>query len=529
MNQTEAAAGLAVWVANAASASARAALPRGALTPPRAAADLLPQLAELAAELADLDHVVIAGPSLAARTVADTLGRPLTLLDTADPGPVRRALADRLDRTVVVLTGSGDEVEAIHRVYTSALREAGLSEAEVARRFVTAAPSGGPDLDAAAGDADAGSGAPSQSRNVTPSAGSASGGPELDPDAGRDPAGDLVATAPAGDLVATAPAGDLVATALAGDLVATALAGVDVVELLDQAEELRAALDRETDNPGLALAAALHEAATGGRRTVALVSDGTGLVGLGDWVARLLADTTGFVPVVLESPDAPVAGGADVLTVTLGGALPPGAVPGGGVRPDVAVNGPLGAQFAVWEFAAAALAPTGPADSPVTKASLTSSELPEGRPDHGEKPSFVEGAVAGYGTSAGSVTEAIGGLLLATRHDSSLVVSAHLDRHADAALAAIRQPLAEIAGRPVAFAWGPSYPAGGTHLQITGAATTDLAVPGTPYTFGDLEAARAAADRAALARRGRPVTRLHLTDRAAGINQLLDAIHALRN
>ena len=42
-----------------------------------------------------------------------------------------------------------------------------------------------------------------------------------------------------------------------------------------------------------------------------------------------------------------------MLTVTYGGALPPGAVPGGGVDPDVAVNGPLGAQFLAWEYATA--------------------------------------------------------------------------------------------------------------------------------------------------------------------------------
>jgi glucose-6-phosphate isomerase len=39
--------------------------------------------------------------------------------------------------------------------------------------------------------------------------------------------------------------------------------------------------------------------------------------------------------------------------VTYGGGLPPASVPGGGVRPDVAVNGPLGAQFLAWQFAAA--------------------------------------------------------------------------------------------------------------------------------------------------------------------------------
>ena len=41
-------------------------------------------------------------------------------------------------------------------------------------------------------------------------------------------------------------------------------------------------------------------------------------------------------------------------------------------------------------------------------------------------------------------------------------------------------------------------------------------MPGKPYTFGELQAAQAAGDRQALAGRGRPLLRLHLTDRAAG-------------
>jgi glucose-6-phosphate isomerase len=53
-------------------------------------------------------------------------------------------------------------------------------------------------------------------------------------------------------------------------------------------------------------------------------------------------------------------------------------------------------------------------------------------------------------------------------------------------------------------------------------------VPGRPYTFGTLFAAQAAGDRQALAGRGRPLVRLHLTDRAAGVATLLDAARALR-
>jgi len=51
-----------------------------------------------------------------------------------------------------------------------------------------------------------------------------------------------------------------------------------------------------------------------------------------------------------------------------------------------------------------------------------------------------------------------------------------------------------------------------------------VSVPGQPYTFGTLQAAQAAGDRKALTDRDRPVLHLHLTDRAAGIGQLLAAL-----
>jgi hypothetical protein len=58
-------------------------------------------------------------------------------------------------------------------------------------------------------------------------------------------------------------------------------------------------------------------------------------------------------------------------------------------------------------------------------------------------------------------------------------------------------------------------------LQLTGAVAEDLAIPGRPYSFGTLQRAQAAGDATVLADKGRPVLHLHLTDRAAGIEQLL--------
>ncbi|HEY8473645.1 MAG TPA: glucose-6-phosphate isomerase [Natronosporangium sp.] len=473
----------------------------------RRSRQLLNQLAELTAELPDLDHVVLAGmggSSLAPEVITRTLDKPLTVLDTTDPGQVRAALADRLDRTVVVVSsksGTTVETDSHRRAYWQAFLDAGLSEAEAGRRFVIVTDPGSPLAET-----------------------------------GRQMGATVVLADP--------DVGGRYSALTAFGLVPAALAGVDVVELLDQAEALAGTLAGAEDNPALALGAALGAAALHGRDKVVLVDDGTGIVGLGDWAEQLLAESTGkqgrgLLPVVVEAPDAPGVTGEDVLTVTVGGSLPPGAVPGGGVRPHLAVNGPLGAQFLAWEFATALagrIIGINPFDQPNVTESKdnTNAILASGLPP--EQPAAVDGAVQLYGTPASTVSDALRELVRDTQ--GYLAVMAYLDRQADAAAAGLRARLARATDRPVTFGWGPRFlhstgqyhkggPQDGSFLQITGEVTDDLEVPGKPYTFGQLQAAQAAGDRQALASRGRPVLRLHLTDRAAGIAQLLEAAEGL--
>jgi glucose-6-phosphate isomerase len=347
-------------------------------------------------------------------------------------------------------------------------------------------------------------------------------------------------------------------------LVPAALAGVDVAELLDQAEEFAASLAGDGNNPGLTLGAALGAAALAGRDKLALIEDGTGIVGLADWIEQLIAESTGkqgrgILPVVLETPDAPGSGGDDVLTVTVGGSLPPESVPGSGITPHVAVNGPLGAQFLVWEYAtavAARLLRVNPFDQPnvaeskentarILRAGLPEDEAsgPPGgaRGPDASHPAFIDGPIEVYGTDLGhasTVDEALGWLLSRQTPGGYLAVLAFLDRWAETDAAKIRAGLARHTSHPVTFGWGPRYlhgcgqyhkggPPTGAFLQITGAVIADLPVPDRPYTFGQLEAAQAAGDRQALTGRGRPLVRLHLTDRAAGVPRLLAAVDEL--
>jgi glucose-6-phosphate isomerase len=478
----------------------------------RRSRDLLPQLAELTAELADLDRVVLAGmggSSLAPEVICRTLGRPLTVLDTTDPHQVRAALGTDLERTVVVVaskSGSTVETDSHRRVYWQAFLDAGLAEAEVARHFVVVTDPGSP-LEATAREA-----------------------------------GIVV-------VLADPEVGGRYSALTAFGLVPSALAGVDVAELLDQAEALVASLGRDADNPALALGAALGSAATTGRDKLVLVDDGTGIVGLGDWAEQLIAESTGkagvgILPVVVESPDAPGTVGEDVLTVTVGGALSAGGVPAGGIRADLAVNGPLGAHFLAWEYATAIASRVlgiEPFDQPNVAESKenTGRILTEGaEPEHA---SFTEGPVEVYAVAEAGDTLAgvLSWLLREVGSGGYLAVMAYLDRFGDAEVAGVRPMLAGASGRPVTFGWGPRFlhstgqyhkggPPVGSFLQVTGAVTEDLPVPGRPYTFGELISAQAAGDRQALAGRGRPLVRLHLTDRAAGAAALLDAARSLR-
>jgi glucose-6-phosphate isomerase len=475
----------------------------------RRSRDLLPRLAELRGELAGLDHVVLAGmggSSLAPEVIARTLGLPLTVLDTTDPHQVRAALDDRLDRTVVVVSsksGSTVETDSHRRAYLQAFTDAGV--AEPGRRFVIVTDPGSP-LEKTA----------------------------------REMGAHLVLADP--------DVGGRYSALTAFGVVPAYLAGARVDEILDQAEEFSASIGRdEGDNPALALGAALGAAARAGLDKLALADDGTGITGLGDWVEQLVAESTGkqgngILPVVVESPTAPGATGEDVLTVTLGGALPPGNMPGGGVEPDVAVNGPLGAQFLAWETATALagrLLGINPFDQPNVTESKENTQhiLSSGRP--AEAPTFTEGAIEGYtNASVSTVEDALRWLLSEAALGGYVAVMAYLDRFGDAAVAGVRADLARASDRPVTFGWGPRFlhstgqyhkggPQVGAFLQLTGAVTEDLPVPGKPYSFGELQAAQAAGDRQALAGRGRPLVWLHLTDRAAGAAQLLAATKAL--
>jgi glucose-6-phosphate isomerase len=467
--------------------------------------ELVPRLEALRAELtADgIDRVVLAGmggSSLAPEVICRTDGAPLIVLDTTDPGQVAAALAEDLERTVVVVSsksGGTVETDSHRRAAWAAFEAAGI--ADVGTHFVAVTDPGSPLAKSA------------------------------------EEAGFRAV------ILANPDVGGRYSALTAFGLVPSALAGVDVVPLLDQAAALRAGLGEAEHNPALDLGLALGAAWTVGRDKVVIADTGSGIVGFGDWAEQLIAESTGkngrgLLPVVVEGPTAPGTSGPDVALVTVG-------PPGDAADPVASIAGPLGAQFLAWEYAVAVagwVLGINPFDQPNVQESKdnTGRILESGLPQ--EQPAFSEGAIQVYADPAllgggETVSGALAALCAAIPDRGYLAIMAYLNREKDASAADLRGGLARVTGKAVTFGWAPRFlhstgqyhkggPQVGAFLQITAGPDADLDVPGRPFDFATLQAAQAAGDRQALAGRHRPLLHLHLTDRAAGLGQLLEAV-----
>ena len=445
------------------------------------------------------------GSSLAPEVIAGTAGVELTVLDSTDPEQVGAALADRLAETAIVVSsksGSTLETDSQRRVFENAFNEAGI---DAKSRIIIVTDPGSP-LDKASREAGY--------RAIF----------NADPNVG----------------------GRYSALTAFG-LVPSGLAGVDIASFLDEAEEAAEILNEDApENIGLALGTAL-----GGtnplRDKIVIAEDGSGIVGFADWAEQLIAESTGklgtgVLPVV-AGPSAPevTSGAEDVLVVRL--VSPDADVELG--ENEVAIAGGLATQMMVWEFATAVagrLLGINPFDQPdVEAAKVAARGLLDAQPEP-TPAAFVDGAVEVRGGDwlgeSATAAEAVSALLGQLGSDGYLSVQAYFDRLAYARLEGIRDELAAVSGRPVTFGWGPRFlhstgqfhkggPAIGAFLQVTAASSQDLAIPERPFTFGELISAQAAGDAQVLSEHGRPVLRLHLTDRAAGVAQLQEIVSAL--
>lgn len=472
---------------------------------------LLAEIDALRAELhrEGLDRIVLAGmggSSLAPEVITASAGVPLVVLDTTDPDQVGDALAGDLDRTVLVVSsksGTTVETDSHRRIFERAFSENGIDPAS---RIVVVTDPGSP-MEASAREA-------GYRRVFT-----------ADPNVG----------------------GRYSALTAFG-LVPAGLAGADIATLLDDAAAAFGSLSLDSaDNPAVTLAAALVAAHANEAEKVVFADNDSGLTGFPDWAEQLIAESTGkegtgLLPVVVENSDAPgfVEAGDDATTVALGQAG----------SAQLATSGPLGGQFLLWEFATALagrLLGINPFDQPDVEAAKKAARALLDGPGGGPAAtaSLVDGAIEVHASGGwlsagvGTVAEALRAFVTTAPRHGYLSVQAYLDRLEDASATVLRPELARRLGIQTTFGWGPrflhstgQYHKGGHQngifLQITGDTEDDIEVPDRPYTLTGLQRAQALGDGQVLAENGRPVLRLHLTDRVTGLIELVKAVQTLR-
>ncbi|MGV8885189.1 MAG: glucose-6-phosphate isomerase [Microbacteriaceae bacterium] len=469
---------------------------------------LVPDIIALRDKLraAGVNHFVLGGmggSSLAPEVITRTNAVQLTVLDSTSPGQVLSALHNRLATTAVIISsksGGTVETDSQKRVYEKAFSDAGIDPID---RIVI----------------------------VT------------DPDSPLD-----VSARAAGYRVFNADpnVGGRYSALTAFGLVPSGLAGVDIEALLHDAEAMSAELAVDSlDNPGLILGAAI----AGTRplkNKLGIVADGTHIVGFGDWIEQLIAESTGkdgkgLLPVVLASDSAELSDNiSDLQIVRLVGDYDDTREVEDG---DIEITGTLGAQMLTWEYATAVagrLLGINPFDQPdVESAKIATRGLLDSRPEP-VAAAFTVGGIEVRGTSnvvdgASDISGAVSSLLSYLDDDGYVSIQAYVDRVAHPELADLRNVLAERAGRPVTFGWGPRFlhstgqfhkggPAVGVFLQVTAVEATDLDIPDRPFTFGQLIQAQAAGDASVLAEHGRPVLTLTLTDPASQLTALIAAL-----
>jgi glucose-6-phosphate isomerase len=460
-----------------------------------------------------VSRIVLAGmggSSLAPEVIAQTAGVPLVILDSTAPAQVLAAIdgdpeLGGLAQTALIVSsksGSTVETDSARRAFEAAFRDVGI---DPATRIIVVTDPGSPLEQSARADG-----------YTVFSA---------------DPA-----------------VGGRYSALTAFGLVPAGLAGADLDELLDEAEAtlLEVAID-DPRNPALVLAAAIA-GGTPRRDKLGLVTDGTHIIGLPDWIEQLVAestgkDGTGILPVVLLPVSPEVENTPDDLQIL----RLVDDVHHDHLfehhRGEVLVSGSLGAQFVVWEYATAIagrMLGINPFNQPdVESAKSATRALLEGRPDEVVPAFAADGVEVRVSDPALAASASVAGVLDAlwarVPADGYVSIQAYVDRQGLAPLQGLRELVAADSGRPTTFGWGPRFlhstgqyhkggPATGVYLQILQRSEVDVEIPGRPFTFGQLIEAQAAGDAAVLSEgHGRPVVTLTLTDPQADVLALFEA------
>jgi transaldolase / glucose-6-phosphate isomerase len=463
---------------------------------------LLPELSVLRNELlaSGITKVVLCGmggSSLAPEVITATAGVELVVLDSTDPSQVESALVDLASTVVVVSSKSGSTVEtdSQKRIFEHAFEQAGIPKTQ---RIII----------------------------VT------------DPDSPMEKQAQLDGYR---IFRADPTVGGRYSALTAFGVVPSALAGVDLEPILRDAISASERLAQDhVDNPGLVLGAAMARTPglNGYRDKLGLVTDGSSIIGLGDWLEQLIAESTGKIdrgvlPVVLSatSPEIQTAPD-DLVLIGLAGEAHQSSF-------DVTVSGTIGSQLMLWEVAtvvASRLLGINPFDQPdVESAKIAARALLES-PAQSEQYVQLGDGVRGKASNLDlpdgyTLEQALQALVKSAKEDSYFAIQAYLNRAGFSQAAQIRELLAHKTKRPVTFGWGPRFlhstgqyhkggPKQGVFLQICSDQEFDLNIPGREFSFRQLITSQAEGDSRVLSETGVSILTLRFTDPEAGLKLL---------
>ena len=451
---------------------------------------LLPLLDALAAKFRDKTDLVLCGmggSSLAPEVIAQTYKKRVFILDSTDPDYIKRALTGDASKLLVLVaskSGSTIETSSQRAFFEKYLSDAGLNPTE---HMVFVTDPGSPlDLDVRKSGFSV--------INADPNVG------------GRFSALTAFGLTPA------------------------ALMGVDASVLLDQASDCRELILKSPEN----ILDVAYLLLTQSEQFLGFTDFGSNFPGLSDWIEQLIAESTGKdqrgrLPIATEGLAEAESGGAFSV------AFAPGS--------QLTVEAELGEHFLFWEWVTAlmgAVLEIDPFNQPnVTEAKeATAAILSEWNNRLPEITSnSVEDEIEIFG-DGNTVVAALKNLIANTDADGYIAIMAYLDRSGDSKVSQLRAILSEKSGRPVSFGWGPRFlhstgqfhkggQQNGSFFQVTGVTANNFPVPGQEFDFRTLLMAQALGDARALATRKYPLLRLHLTERSAGIDQLLSAARKL--
>jgi glucose-6-phosphate isomerase len=336
-------------------------------------------------------------------------------------------------------------------------------------------------------------------------------------------------------------------------IVPSALMGQDVEALvrwgLAMLEEAQLAAADPLSNPAVGLGLLMGAGAKAGRDKLTLLVPPV-LEPFGLWVEQLVAESTGkqgvgVVPIAGESIGSPSVYGADRTFVRLrttdadeerrDGLVQQLAANAPLLTLDFAEPAALGAEFVRWEVATAvagALLGVNPFDEPnVQQAKDATKVLLDLHADEGAlplpKPDQVDRSDVAF-TLSGAARQVLG-----TRGPSSLLslvntgdyvaILTYLAPAAGVgdAVSEFRTRVRQDTGAATMFGYGPRYlhstgqlhkggANNGVFVLVSHTPSTDLDIPGQPFTFGTLELAQALGDFNSLDATGRRAVHIHL-------------------